>query len=129
MNPKLTTVPSPYTFPETVSRVERELEQRGVPIFARIDHARNAREAGLEMPETLVLSFGAARGGTPVMLAEPDIAYELPLRILVRERDGRVELLYRAIDVLAAEYDVPGQVTAPLHLVEQVVAATTAPSD
>lgn len=133
---KLTSVPSPYGFDETVGRVEQELARLGVPVFARIDHADNARSAGLEMPPTTVLVFGAARGGTPVMLARPDIAYELPLRLLVRQSadagtdadpaaGSGVELLYRSVDDLAAAYDVPADVIAPLHLIDRVVAVVT----
>lgn len=120
---KLIRVPSAYGFDETISRVERELARLEVPIFARIDHAGNARSAGLEMPATTVLIFGAARGGTPVMQACPDIAYELPLRLLVRQGTDGVELLYRPIEDLAAAYEVPADLAMRLHLVDKVAAA------
>lgn len=126
---ELRSVSSPHDFDGTVSRVEQELAKLGVLIFARIDHAANARSAGLEMPETTVLVFGAARGGTPVMQASPDIAYELPLRLLIRQRADGVDLLYRPVDHLAAAYGVAAEVIAPLHLIDRVVAAATQRSE
>ncbi|WP_051450741.1 DUF302 domain-containing protein [Actinospica robiniae] len=126
--PQLTSVPSAHSFAETVSRVEQRLAALGVRLFARIDHAENAREAGLQMPPTTVLVFGAARGGTPAMNASPDIAYELPLRLLIRQREDQVELLYRPIDDLAADYGVPAEVIAPLRMVEKLAAAAAAAS-
>jgi uncharacterized protein (DUF302 family) len=123
---ELQAVPSAHGFAQTVERVEERLANLGVPVFAKIDHAGNARSAGLEMPPTTVLVFGAARGGTPVMTARPDTAYELPLRLLVREGTEGVELLYRPVEDLAAEYDVPADVIAPLHLIEKVAAAAAA---
>lgn len=123
---QLTSVPSAHGFAETVNRVEQRLAALGVRLFARIDHAENAREADLQMDPATVLVFGAARGGTPVMNASPDIAFELPLRLLIRQREGVVELLYRPIDDLAAEYGVPAEVIAPLRLVEKLADAAAA---
>lgn len=60
------------------------------------------------------------------MNASPDIAYELPLRLLIRQRDDQVELLYRPIDDLAAEYGVPAEVIAPLRMIEKLAAASAA---
>lgn len=120
---QLTSIPSAHGFAETVSRVEQRLAALGVRLFARIDHAENAREADLQMPPATVLVFGAARGGTPAMNANADVAYELPLRLLIRQRGDQVELLYRPIDDLAAEYGVPDEVIAPLRLVEKLAAA------
>jgi uncharacterized protein (DUF302 family) len=90
--------PSSYTehvsahgFAATVARLEEAIAQAGLTIFARIDHAGAARDVGLTMPPTLVLIYGNPRGGTPIMLAAPQAALDLPLRVLVRESaDGRV---------------------------------------
>lgn len=123
---QLKVIPSAHPFSETVNRVEQRLADLGVPVFARIDHEDNARSAGLEMPPTIVLVFGAARGGTPVMNARPDVAYELPLRLLVRQNDEVVELVYRPIDDLVAAYDIPADLAAPLHLIDKVATAAAA---
>lgn len=74
---------SDYSAAETVVRIEAEITQRGLAIFARFDHAAAARAVGMDMPDAVVLVFGNPRAGTPVMLAAPLIAIELPLRVLV----------------------------------------------
>jgi uncharacterized protein (DUF302 family) len=79
---------SDLPFDRTLERLRALLAERGITLFAEIDHARNARDAGLAMPSTVVLIFGNASAGTPMMLEAPDIALELPLRILVREEPG-----------------------------------------
>ena len=94
-------------FDAVVERLHNIIRERGLTVFAEIDHAQNARDAGLEMPETRVLIFGSGRAGTPVMLAAPDIALELPLRILVRqELDGSTALVYLDPVSLAAAFGV-----------------------
>ena len=103
----LRTLYSGSTFAEVVHRLREVIDQRGLTLFAEIDHAQNARDAGLSMPPTRVLIFGSAKAGTPLMLAAPDIALELPLRVLVREEpDGRVALVYRDPTELAAAFKV-----------------------
>lgn len=92
---------------QVVDRLHEHMRERGLTLFAEIDHARNAREAGLEMPETRILVFGNAKAGTALMLASPDIALELPLRILVREEaDGRTGIVYIDPERLAAVFGV-----------------------
>jgi uncharacterized protein (DUF302 family) len=94
-------------FDRVVERLRDIIRDRGLTLFAEVDHARNAREAGLEMPKTVVLIFGSARGGTPLMLAAPDIALELPLRILVRERDEtHTDLVYIDPELLTAAFGI-----------------------
>ena len=73
---------------ETMDRIEKILSARSIPVFARIDHGKNAREAGLEMPPSRVVIFGSPKVGTNLMLKNPGIATELPLHIAVWE-DGR----------------------------------------
>ena len=92
-------------FSETVARMRSGIRERGLILFAEIDHQQNARDAGLDMLPTRVLIFGSARAGTPLMLAAPDIALELPLRVLVREEaDGSVVLVYLDPERLAANW-------------------------
>jgi uncharacterized protein (DUF302 family) len=92
---------------QVVDRLHELIRERGLTLFAEIDHARNARDAGLEMPATRVLIFGNAKAGTGLMLASPDIALELPLRILVRqEADGRTRIVYIDPERLAAVFGV-----------------------
>jgi uncharacterized protein (DUF302 family) len=84
------------------------IERRGLTVFARIDHAAGAREAGLELPEEEVVVFGNARSGTPLMQDDRRIGIELPLRMLVW-RDGEDVLLgHHDPRELASSYDVEG---------------------
>ena len=76
---------SPRPFCETVERLDHAITDHGMTIFAKIDHAANAREAGLKMPPATLLIYGKAEGGTPIMLAAPNAALDLPLRVLIRE--------------------------------------------
>src|SRR4051812_10903549 len=78
---------SPYGFAETLDRLEATLRAKGIDVFAKIDHAAAATGVGLSMPPTVVLVFGSPRGGTPLMLEQPLLALDLPLRVLVREDD------------------------------------------
>ena len=67
-------------------------------LFARIDHSAGARDAGLEMPPATVLIYGHAKGGTPIMLAAPQASLDLPLRVLVRQReDGQTTIAYHPV--------------------------------
>jgi uncharacterized protein (DUF302 family) len=101
------TVHSAATVVQVVERLRTLVAEHGLTLFAEVDHAANAREAGLEMPPSRVLTFGNARAGTPLMLAAPDIALELPLRVLVREEpEGSTALAYIDPVRLAAAFGV-----------------------
>jgi uncharacterized protein (DUF302 family) len=108
----ISVVPSDATFDETLKRLREAIAERGLTLFAEIDHAENARAAGLDMPPSTVLIFGSAVAGTPLMLKAPDIAIELPLRVLVREEGtGGAVLAYRDPRQLASTFNV-GEVAA-----------------
>ncbi len=80
--------PSPFGFEQTLDRLRQSIEKAGMRIFAEIDHALGARQAGMAMPATVVLLYGNPKGGTPIMLASPAAALDLPLRVLVRALDA-----------------------------------------
>ena len=87
---------SPFTYATTLERLLQAMAKAGLTIFAQVDHAAGAREAGMEMPPTMLLMYGNPRGGTPILLAEPRTALDLPLRVLVREQpDGQVLVSFR----------------------------------
>jgi uncharacterized protein (DUF302 family) len=93
--PTLIELISAYRFDATLTRLTDALESAHMKIFARIEHSLEASRAGLEMPPTTVLIYGNPRGGTPLMLAVPAIALDLPLRVLVREdADGQTIVSY-----------------------------------
>jgi uncharacterized protein (DUF302 family) len=95
-------------FEKTLDRLRQRIEQTGMSIFAQIDHASGARQAGMMMPPTVVLIYGSPKGGTPVMLAAPAAALDLPLRVLVRVADGGHTLVsYHPIAAVLQQAGVP----------------------
>ena len=97
---------SGYT--ETVNALLAAIEERGLTVFARIDHAAGAREVDMELADEEVVLFGNPRGGTPLMQSDPRVGIELPLRMLVW-RDGEDVLLgYRDPRELSGDYDLDG---------------------
>ena len=78
---------SNLTFLETIDQLVETIEKVGMNVFSRIDHAAAARDIGMELLPSVVLTYGHARGGTPVMQAAPLAALDLPLRVLIRETD------------------------------------------
>ena len=102
----LTSVESPYSVSATVGRLTAAIMRRRITIFARIDHAANARAVGLEMPDEQVLIFGDPRTGTPLMTSDPRVGVELPLRLVVWSQDGVTRIGYEQPETLAARYDL-----------------------
>ncbi|HTC59279.1 MAG TPA: DUF302 domain-containing protein [Solirubrobacteraceae bacterium] len=91
---------------DTVRSLVEAIELRGLTVFARIDHAAAAREAGLELAEEEVVLFGSPRAGTPLMVSDRQIGIELPLRILVWRDGADVLLAYNDPRNLSDEYEV-----------------------
>jgi uncharacterized protein (DUF302 family) len=96
---------SKYSVPETLDRVDALLRAKGIKIFARVDHSGEAEKAGLKMPPTQLLIFGNPKGGTPVMLAAPTAAIDLPLKALAwQDSDSKVWLSYNDPEYLKKRY-------------------------
>jgi uncharacterized protein (DUF302 family) len=93
-------------YSETVRRLIEAVDSRGLTVFARIDHAAGAREAGLELADEQVVLFGNPRAGTPLMQSDPRIGVELPLRILIWADASGVLLGYRDPRELSDAYDI-----------------------
>ena len=116
-------VPSPYTVEETLKRLESVLAQRGVQVFARIDHSGEAEKAGLKMPPTKLLIFGNPKGGTPLMLAAPTLAIDLPLKVLVAEdKSGKTQVTYNSPEYLQQRHGVPQDLIKNISVVGALVA-------
>jgi uncharacterized protein (DUF302 family) len=99
---------SPYPVPETLQRVESLLQEKGLTIFCRIDHSGEAEKVGLKMHPTQLILFGSPRGGTPVMVASPTIAIDLPLKVLIwQDPGGKVWVSYNSPEYLQQRHDVP----------------------
>jgi len=100
--------PSNHSVDETVERLKQILQAKGVTLFALVDHSGEAEKVGIKMLPTKLLIFGNPKGGTPVMLAAPSIALDLPLKILVWEDvPGKVWLSYNSPAYLQARHGVP----------------------
>jgi uncharacterized protein (DUF302 family) len=101
----LTTIPSSYRPKETMDRLEAEIKAKGMTVFARIDHAAGAAQAGLSLRPTEVLIFGNAKAGTPLMQSNETIGIDLPLKALVwQDADGKVWLSYNEPSWLATRH-------------------------
>jgi uncharacterized protein (DUF302 family)/uncharacterized membrane protein YidH (DUF202 family) len=112
MTPKpdtgIVTIPSNRSVDETIHRIETILAAKGVKLFAVVDHSGEAEKAGLRMPNTKLLIFGNPKAGTPLMLAVPSIAIDLPLKLLVAEdAEGKVWISYNASAYIQARHHLP----------------------
>lgn len=112
-------------YASTVAALIAAIEQRGLTVFARVDHAGGARAAGLELADEELIVFGNPRAGTPLMQSDPRIGIELPLKLLVWS-DGEHTLIgYRDPRELAEAYDVAAQ-TAILEQMAGLLGALAA---
>jgi uncharacterized protein (DUF302 family) len=101
---------SPYSVPETLRRLESLLQARGLAIFARIDHSGEAEKAGSKMRPTQLLIFGSPKQGTPLMVASPTLAIDLPLKALAWEdASGKVWLSYNTPEYLKQRHNIPDE--------------------
>jgi uncharacterized protein (DUF302 family) len=111
----IVTVPSHHSVEQTVGRLEDTLRAKGVKLFALVDHSGEAEKAGLKMPSTKLLIFGNPKAGTPLMIASPNIAIDLPLKILVWEdAAGKVWVSYNSPAYLQARHDLPADLVPGL---------------
>jgi uncharacterized protein (DUF302 family) len=120
-------VESSRGFDQTIEQFEKLLADRGMTLFAKIDFTSDAKKSGLEMPRTLLLVFGNPRGGTPVMVAAPSSALDLPLKVLIaNDADGKVWLSYNTPEYLAGRHDIPAELVkniAGIRVLVQTAAA------
>lgn len=106
----LVTKSSKHAVGATVDRLEAVAKEKGMTIFARIDHAAGAEKVGMKMPAAQVLIFGNPKGGTPLMLASPSSSLDLPLRVAVWEdAQGKVWLGYNAVEFVKERHAVSGK--------------------
>ncbi len=118
----LVRVASRYSVEETIARIEGFLREKGVKLFATIDHSGEAERAGLKMPATKVLIFGNAKAGTPIMIAAPSAAIDLPLKVLVQEEEnGGVWVSYNTPEYIQQRHGFPAELTGNLAAVRAVV--------
>jgi uncharacterized protein (DUF302 family) len=100
--------PSRHSVTETLARLRTLLDAKGVKIFSQIDHSGEAQKAGMQMRPTQLLIFGSPKAGTPLMIAAPSIAIDLPLKLLVWEDEaGKVWISFNSEEYLRERHHLP----------------------
>jgi uncharacterized protein (DUF302 family) len=123
----LTTVPSSRSPKETMDRLEATVRAKGMTVFALIDHAAGAAEAGLPLRPTAVLIFGAAKAGTALMQANQTIGIDLPLKVLVwQDEQERTWLSYNELAWLAQRHSLGQQASGAVAAIGTGLAAIVA---
>jgi uncharacterized protein (DUF302 family) len=105
---------APGTVTATAAALVQAVEDRGMTVFATIDHSGEARRHGLQLRNTIVVIFGSPVAGTPVMEASPLTALDLPLKVLVWDEDGLTRISYTDPDVLAVRYHLAADLAGRL---------------
>ena len=101
-------VSSRYSVPETLARLQSILKEKGITVFALVDHSGEAEKAGLKMRPTQLLIFGSPKGGTPLMVSAPSVAIDLPLKALAwQDEQGQVWLSYNSPEYLQQRHGFP----------------------
>jgi uncharacterized protein (DUF302 family) len=119
----IVTVAGHHSVDETVEKLKAILAAKGVTLFALVDHSGEAAKAGLAMRPTKLLIFGSPKAGTPLMLAAPSAALDLPLKILVAEDEaGRTLISYNSAEYLRARHGFPEELLRNIAVVETLAA-------
>lgn len=120
-------VPSNHSVDEIVEKLKSILAAKDVKLFAVIDHSGEASKAGMKMPPTKLLIFGSPKAGTPLMLATPSIALDLPLKILVwQDSTGKARLSYNSPKYLKDRHHVPDELLKNIAVIEALASSAAA---
>jgi len=115
-------VSSRYSVPETLARLQAILKEKGVAVFALIDHSGEAAKVGLSMRPTQLLIFGSPKAGTPLMVAAPRVAIDLPLKALAWEDEqGKVWLSYNSPEYLRERHGFPEDLVKNIAVIATLV--------
>lgn len=118
--------PGRLSVEETVERLKGLLQSKGVTLFAVIDHSGEAQKVGMTMRPTKLLIFGNPKGGTPLMLAEPHIAIDLPLKILIwQDPEGKTRVTYNSAEYLKERYSLPAELVQNVAVIEALASGIT----
>ena len=123
---QITTKVSPRSVTQTVSRLTDILSAKGLKVFAVIDQAAEASTVGLQLRETTLVLFGNPAAGTPVMVAAPLSALDLPLKVLIWDDAGQTKVTYYGPAALAARYGLNAELTAKLAAIDPLTDALVA---
>jgi uncharacterized protein (DUF302 family) len=119
----IVTITSHHSVDGTVEKLQQVLEERGVKLFALVDHSGEAAKAGMQMRPTKLLIFGNPKAGTPLMIASPSLAIDLPIKILVWEDSaGKVWISYNDPAYLQARHGVPPDLVPNIAVVQALAA-------
>ena len=120
--------PSNHSVDQTVEKLKSILQAKNVNLFAVVDHSGEAQKVGLKMPPTKLLIFGSPKAGTPLMLAAPSVAIDLPLKILVaQDADGKVWISYNSPEYLRGRHGLPPELLQNIAVAEALVAKAAEP--
>ena len=120
----IVTVPAKHSVDQTVEKLEATLQAKGVKLFAVIDHSGEAERAGMHLRPTKLLIFGNPKAGTPLMVASPTAAIDLPLKILVWEDDsGQVQISYNSPAYLQTRHGFPDELVKNIAVVAGLAAS------
>ncbi|MFZ3343160.1 MAG: DUF302 domain-containing protein [Terriglobales bacterium] len=115
--------PSNHSVEDTVEKLKNILQTKGITLFALVDHSGEAEKVGMRMLPTKLLIFGSPKAGTPLMLAAPTVAIDLPLKILVWEDgDGKVWISYNSPEYLKERHGLPQDLLQNIAVVETLAA-------
>lgn len=119
-------VASNHSVEETVQKIKSILQSKGITLFALVDHSGEAEKVGLEMRPTKLLIFGSPKAGTPLMLAAPRVAIDLPLKILVWEDQyAKVWVTYNSPEYLLQRHGLPANLLQNIALTGALAAKAT----
>jgi uncharacterized protein (DUF302 family) len=124
MNPNngIISQPSPHSVTETIDRLEAVLQAKGITIFARIDQQAEAEKVGMSLRPTQLLLFGNPKAGTPLMVAEPTIALDLPLKVLAWEAaDSKVWLSYNDASYLKQRFSLVDELVKNIAVIPSLI--------
>src|SRR5579872_7221906 len=115
----LVNLPTSHSVDQAVERLKNILQSKGVTLFAFIDHSGEAEKVGLKMRPTKLLIFGSPKAGTPLMLAAPSTAIDLPLKILIWEdASGKAWITYNSPEFLRERHGVPPELMPSIAVIE-----------
>ena len=119
MNNGIVDRPTNHSVDETVEKLKGILQSKGVALFAVVDHSGVATKVGMKMPPTKLLIFGSPKAGTPLMLASPSVAIDLPLKILIWEdAQGKAWLSYNSPAYLRERHSIPAELMQNIAVIE-----------
>ena len=121
----IVTIPSQHSVDQTVEKLTNILQSKGVTLFALVDHSGEAAKVGMKMPPTRLLIFGNPKAGTPLMLAAPSVAIDLPLKILIWEDGGgKVWVSYNSPEYLQQRHGLPQELMQNIAVIGPLAEAT-----